>query len=212
MRVKRSKLHEEEMKSLLSPTVPGDSAQPQNISVDMKIDKYFLQYEREASPSQEFGTSGLVESLKGKSLASWLFEADDATDMPPEAPPPDLGGGDSPMGPGDAGGAPEGGETAEEPVPTPNLNLNLFATQLSRLINNYDTLLDPKTVILNRAKVYIQKNYNLTMATELLAILEKQFGISQRSSIQKSQDVQAPLSVGAIDSEGPVGSGATSAT
>jgi hypothetical protein len=110
-------------------------------------------------------------------------EEDPAAD--PAAPPADpaAAGGDAPpdldLG-GDAG--PEGGgagaDSGSDPVVnTPTIDLNDFSRSVARLINNFDALLNPQTVILNRAKAYIISNYDERTAKEFMQILDINYGL-----------------------------------
>jgi hypothetical protein len=158
---------------------PRESIQPQDMSLDQKVDRYFIQYEREAiKKSEMFNGLGqtprasaplaiaqLQENKKEFNLFSILFEQDEAGDM----------GGD--MGGGDAGGGEEGGGE-EVNIQEPQLNIQRFASNVARLVNNYDVMLDPKTVILNRAYAYLLKNYNEQTAIEFMVNMKKYYQLT----------------------------------
>jgi hypothetical protein len=59
----------------------------------------------------------------------------------------------------------------------PTLDLNKFAMNVARLHTNSVNLLDVSTVIVNRAKNYVEKNYSPDVAAELVNILETQHGV-----------------------------------
>ncbi len=155
----------------------------QDISLDRKVDKYFIQYEREAVPeSQEYD----------KYLKEILSEADDAAgppDMPPDMGDPGAGGGEPP-----AEAAP-----APEATPLPRINLQTFARSLARLINNYEALLSPKSVILNRARAYIEKNYNPNTAKELMTLLDISYNLTPEPK-ERQDEHPVPLATGAAAS------------
>lgn len=182
------------------------STLPQDMSLDQKVDRYLIQYEREAIPqSQMFAGLGgtprpsipnAIAQLKEHKLMDFIFEADDK-----EPSGLDLGGdvgGDSAGGEGDAGGLDLGGgdsgsdsgsaeqETPEVQIPELMLNIQKFAGNVARLVNNYDVMLDPKTVILNRVYVYLLKNYNEQTAKECMIVLNKYYQLSPNSKAMKS--------------------------
>ena len=206
---------------LTTPDV-SDSMTEKEASVDQKIDSYLLQYEKEAVPldgadedklSPEARQKAaeqpvpLAERRKEQALHRWLFEQDaPAADAPADAPADigeDTGGGDE-----GGGETPEPG--AEAPVaPVPNINLRKFAEGIARLVNNYQTLIDPKTIILNRAMYYIAKNYSPRLAKELMSILERDFDLTPKTKSQvQAEYPPAPRQANAgPDSGGGVPSG-----
>jgi hypothetical protein len=175
------------------------SSQPQDASVDQKIDKYLIQYEREAIPqSAMFGglaqpaqvqtppaIARLQENKNGlskkavKNLMTYIFEADDL-EM-------DAAGGDDAGGGLDLGGdntepSGEGGDVEQAPEQeSPVLNVQKFASNMARLVNNYDVMLDPKTAILNRAYVFLSENYNAETAKEFLIVMKKYYQLTPNS-------------------------------
>lgn len=175
---------------------------PTNISLDQKVDKYIMQYERESSPSaankfinRDKPIPNIPESSKLNkinSLQKFLFEADEPGGM-------DLGGGgmdDAGGGLGDIGGSGDSEKKFEPPVPTPSpkLNLNNFASRIATLVQNYDSLIDPRTVILNRVQAYMNQNYSKQMSEELMIKLKRDFGLSSEPKEIKSM---GPTSIGA---------------
>lgn len=206
---------------------PGDttnSIMPQNISLDQRVDHYLMQYEKEASPTAS-KSSNLNKPLpplpegKVSKFMKLLFEADadaggDAGGGAPAGGGLDLGG------PPDTGGMPDlgGGDTSgggngepPEMVPVPKLNLNIFANRAARLVMNYENLLDPKTIILNRILAYIGSNYSQNMANELRMIFEMNYNLSPKST-QQFDVMNAPIVPGAGvgDLSSNVGSGGSS--
>jgi len=188
---------------LTTPDV-SDSMTEKDASVDQKIDSYLMQYEKEAVPldatdEDKLSPEGrqkaaeqpvpLSERRKENKLYRWLFEQDDAGgDGGDDTGGDDLGGG----GGGSGGDAPEPGP--EAPVaPVPKINIRKFAEGVARLVNNYQTLVDPKTIILNRAMYYIAKNYSPRLAKEFMSILERDFDLTPKTPAQKQADYpQAP--------------------
>lgn len=76
------------------------------------------------------------------------------------------------------GGAPPGGPPV---VNTPKINLNDFSRSIARMVNNFDALLNPKTVIINRVEAYLKSNYNERTAKQFMQIMERNYGINVTS-------------------------------
>lgn len=92
------------------------------------------------------------------------------------------------------------GSQPTQPIPIPPAKINIasFANMVARLVENRDTLLDPKTVIAARAVLFIRKHYNDTVANELLSILETQYKLTARPRKEVDGDApSAPLAAGA---------------
>lgn len=175
------------------------SSQPQDASVDQKIDKYLIQYEREAIPqSAMFGGLGQAPQIKTppaiarlqenkkksiKNLMNYIFEADDLEMDAAAAGGDDAGGGLDLGGDSDAsGGGGDAGEVESSPAQeSPVLNVQKFASNMARLVNNYDVMLDPKTAILNRAYVFLSENYNQETAKEFLIVMKKYYQLTPNS-------------------------------
>lgn len=63
--------------------------------------------------------------------------------------------------------------------PSPrSIDMKTFATKLARLIKNSENMIDPKIIILNRAKKFINSNYGPKSQQELDDILKRHFGLS----------------------------------
>jgi hypothetical protein len=171
-----------------SQTIPVVSTKettlPQDISLDQKVDRYLIQYEREAIPQSAMfagldqppraTTPPAIAILQENALFKLLFEADDALD---------LGGAGGDLGGADPAAAGAGGEEApaepEQPqIEAPRLNIQKFSSNMARLINNYEVMLDPKTIILNRAYAYILKNYNQQTANEFMVNMKKYYQLT----------------------------------
>lgn len=68
---------------------------------------------------------------------------------------------------------------SDEPIiNTPQINLNEFARSIARLINNYDALLNPRTIILNRVEAYLARNYNDLTAKHFIQIMENNYNLN----------------------------------
>jgi hypothetical protein len=171
-----------------APITPKDAAsvdnpdiplEVQNISLDKKVDRFMMQYERESLSSAMYkepnlGAPEIKEpAVKAKyqgesklpSIKSLFFEQEDP-----------AGGANAA---GDAGAAPAIADPKSDVAP-PKINIQNFARSLARLINNYEALASPKTTIMNRGKAYILKNYDMNTAKELMIILETQYDLSPK--------------------------------
>lgn len=208
-----------------APINPSDPqpipAELQNLSLDMKVDSYFMKYEKESLPTQQNyqvpGTDlgapgGLIPSNNPQNAAGIaptapvggiqmeqgfkktflaLLEADGDD---PLAGMDDMGSTDT-MGTGDdQSGAPPA--PAAPTVENPRFNAKNFAQSVARLVLNYDGLLDPKSTILNRAKAYVEKNYDAGVARQMMDILSSQFQLAPRAP-GDTTPTQAPPAAGA---------------
>jgi hypothetical protein len=104
---------ENDLTNVVAPlSQPTASAMPTNISLDAKIDRFIMQFERDAGPSPSSSTIG--EARRSVSLKSFLFEAED-DDKKPEDDDPAATGDEDPEGSddlgdlGDLGGGSSGG-------------------------------------------------------------------------------------------------------
>jgi hypothetical protein len=172
-----------------------DSFIETDASVDEKIDKYLMQYEKDAVPlpgpdaEKEPGGAKPIGEGKFTKLSYILFEQ--------EAPPPDA---PAETPPSDAA-APSG---SAEVAPVPKINIRKFAEGIARLVNNYQSLIDPKRIILNRAQAYITKNYSTRLAKELMSILERDFDLTYKTNNQRQEEYPPAPRAGAA---GPAGGG-----
>jgi len=229
------KLKEEKKKDVQTIPVVSTKAStlPQDMSLDQKVDRYLIRYERESIPqSQMFAgldntprpsIPNAIAQLKEYKLIRAIFEADEKDpdlDLGGEAGGPDdsaggldLGGDSSPSG-GDAG---ENPAPAQPEVPETMLNIQKFAANIARLVGNYDVMLDPKTVILNRVYVYLLKNYNEQTAKECMIVLNKYYQLTPNSKTMRSTQVGSSYfsavgnlaDGGSIPSGGGIGGGET---
>lgn len=172
----------------------------QDDSLDRKVDRFLMQYERLATLGPDTTDPALATlPIDGTSapLAESIFEfiiseaeGDDPSDPfaggdddlggGDDVPMPDLGGDDSP-----ADGNGSGPQPPDLSTEMPQIDINSYAENVARLVNNYPVLLDPRTTIINRAIAYITKNYNTTMGKEIENILADQFGLSGKTDNQK---------------------------
>lgn len=223
-----------------SGTIPmvnqGESTQPQNYSLDERVDKFLVQYERESNPqaaqfSQDSGmdkalvskggTQGAgagfaggqsaaavpismpkaIQEIHKKRTFSMILEQEDPMaladgDMGSD-PLGGAGGGDAGMDGMDSGNQPE--VPQKPPVPKPQINLSLFTSKVARLISNFETLVDPKTIMVNRIYAFLRQNYDEKTAKEFMITLESTYEISNKTPMQKRTDLvgEVPSAVGA---------------
>ena len=180
-----AKVLQEQMPQMSYPKKIADFSKQKSrpISLDQVIDRYLIRYEKESIPmSDNIGLDKLpmMESAASnnvKLLQKFLFEQEDPGAAEgggdTSEPPPDTGG----------GGGGGGGPAEENPIfKTPIINLNDFARSVARLINNFEALSDPKTIILNRAEAYIASNYDSQTAKQFTEMMEQNYGIHPTST------------------------------
>mgnify|MGYP003651271196 FL=1 len=128
-------------------------------SVDDQIDSMILKFEKESITDEE---DELLEAIfETKSLKALITEQED-DDEEPEA--------DEPAGSEDV----QVDEPAEATL-KPKLNVDIFSKKVARLALNSSTLLDPATVIVNRAINFLSKNYDQAHVDRMVDILNTQF-------------------------------------
>ena len=131
-------------------------------SVDDQIDSMILKFEKESITDEE---DELLEAIfETKSLKALITEQEDEEDddEEPEA--------DEPAGSEDV----QVDEPAEATL-KPKLNVDIFSKKVARLALNSSTLLDPATVIVNRAINFLSKNYDQAHVDRMVDILNTQF-------------------------------------
>lgn len=83
------------------------------------------------------------------------------------------------------------------PQPAKKLDMMSFASDVARLVEKSDMLLDVKGTIVRRALNYITKNYDPKQAKDVAQILENNFGVSSEPGSDPYEDESAPFAVGA---------------
>lgn len=101
----------------------------------------------------------------------------------------------------------EADEEAEQPVADPNagkppvpskrLDMMSFASDIARLVEKSETLLDIKGAIVRRSLNYVTKNYDTKQAKDIAQILQNNFGVSIEPGADPYDDESAPFAVGA---------------
>lgn len=170
----------EDYKDELQPVNPAEVAYvsySKNVSLDQLVDKYLMQYEKEATGK---GMPPLEETTAWrKAFNSFIKEAPGDA----EQPGGDLGMGDpGAMDPGldlggDAGAPPEAPAPQGPNIIPPDIDIERFTELVYGLMQNYETLIDPATTIMNRAEAYVAKNYSPRHAEKLVTFLETKYGV-----------------------------------
>lgn len=147
-------------------------------SLDNQIDKYLADYEAEAKNSKN-------ESLDFRMMTRrFLIEADE-----------------------DEEGAAEE-ESAEEPtkLTVEDLDVKSFVSDVMRLVDNYDSLLEVRNTILRRAVNFLVDNYEIDVSDAFKEELLDSYGveIGKSKSEIADEEYQAPKAGAA----GPMGGGA----
>ena len=90
-------------------------------------------------------------------------------------------------------------EEEEAQVSENQLDIDLFAQDVARLINNYDVLMDMESIVFNKAKEFLMIKYGDTVAEAFAEILRISHGLDFDSEIEELEDIAdaAPLAVGA---------------
>ena len=80
-----------------------------------------------------------------------------------------------------------------------DIDIDLFANDVARLINNYDALMDMESIIFNKAKEFLIIKYDEDVAEAFSEVLRVKFGLDFDSEIDQLEDIEdaAPLAVGA---------------
>ena len=142
-------------------------------SVDDQIDALLIKFESESIKTES----------ATRSLSALLFEAPEDDDE---------------EGPSAVGSEERDQELSAEPIKPP-VEIDQFTKKVVRLLENYESLLDIKTVIINRARNYLIENYDEAAADALEDTLDTDYGISLNPP---DNDPARPIAVGAAASVG----------
>jgi hypothetical protein len=156
-------------------------------SLDAQIDKYLSEYEAEAKNAKNEGLNFRMMTRR------FLVEADEEEDEKEDDKDEEKGD--------------EEKEDAEpEKLSSDDIDVGSFVTDVMRLVDNYDNLLEIRNTILRRASNYLAKNYDKsaveTFKEELLESYGVEIGVSQ-SEKEDETEFQAPKAAAA----GPAGGG-----
>lgn len=152
-----------------------------NDSLDDQIDSLLIKYENQA-------IGEINESVSLRSVMSHLFEQEGGEEEESEiAGDPEIVGSEE--------------MTAEQPTEErqPPLNIDNFAGSVARLIMNFESLMDPVTVILNRSMNFLNNRYDQSVVNDFTEIMAQQYGME----LNPIDDTQPPpAAVGAGPSPG----------
>lgn len=115
-------------------------------------------------------------NAKSNTNESFLFEAEGDAPPPPTPADPNAG---------------------KPSLPTKRLDMMSFASDIARLVEKSDSLLDIEGVIVRRALNYVTKNYDIKQAKDIAQILENNFGVKSDVGSDSYEDEFAPYAVGA---------------
>jgi len=162
-------------------------------SIDDQIDSFIIKFENDSLKADNQEDS-MSKSLSEMSLRALISEQDAPPDAP-EAGEPDEEPDESPEE-GDDDPIDSAAVDVSEPAETPMLPIDVdaFIKRIARLALNADTLLDVKTVIVNRALNFLKDNYNDAHVDEAMEILDSQFDFNLDG---KKEPPEAPMAVGA---------------
>jgi len=150
-------------------------------SADDQIDGMLIRYEEQSIIEEQH-----LNSLK------LLFEAEPEKDAPPEedaaptedaAPPEDIA-------PSSKDVEIDNPATAQ----TPKIDVDKFSMHIARLVQNYSRLLDIPTVIMGRARNFLEENYSKAVADEYEESLDRNHGLELNP---KDNIPERPPAVGA---------------
>lgn len=74
------------------------------------------------------------------------------------------------------------------------LDVDMFTSDVARLVKNYDTLLDMEAIIVNKAIQFLEKNYDSDIAEEFVELLDIRHDISIG---EDPDELEQPIAVGA---------------
>lgn len=128
-------------------------------SLDSQVDKYLGQYEAESKSAKKEGMDFRMMTRR------LLGEAgdDDAGD--------DEAKGDADKPAGDAGATTPGKMTMDD------INIESFANDIIRLIDNYDSLLEVRSTLARRAINFVAKAYEPEVVEEFKRVLREEHGL-----------------------------------
>jgi len=147
-------------------------------SVDAQIDKYLSQYESQA---KEDSTAKVEAVSYGRMAYDWRrlteAEGDEKKDEETEEP---------------------------EKAKLDDINMGSFVSDVMRLVENYESLLEIKNTVLRRAANYLSSNYEGDALQKFKDELQESYGIEIGESESEKEDEIQPPKAGAA---GPMAGG-----
>jgi hypothetical protein len=151
-------------------------------SADDQIDGMLIRYEEQSIIEEH-----MLSSLK------LLFEAEPEKDAPPEDAAPEESGAppeEEDIAPSSKDVEIDNPATAQ----TPKIDVDKFSMHIARLVQNYSRLLDIPTVIMGRARNFLEENYSKAVADEYEESLDRNHGLELNP---KDNIPERPPAVGA---------------
>ena len=137
-------------------------------SLDRQIDKYFKDYEKEAKVTKTEGTD--FRFMSRRFFSEILSEAEDDEKKDDKA-----------------------AEETKEKLTQDDIDIEIFADSVVRLIDNYDSLLEIRDTISKRAINFLIENYDEATIQSFKDVLLEQYDIAVgRSQVSDNEKYQAP--------------------
>jgi hypothetical protein len=154
-------------------------------SLDMQVDKYFSEYEAEAKNAKN-------EGLDLRTITRRIMSEADEDEKEDDSEEP---------------AAEEGADAEPEPekLTIEDIDVGSFVTDVMRLVDNYDSLLEVRNTVLRRAVNFLNKTYEKDVADSFKEQLIESYGVEIGKSKFEQEDEEFPApKAGAA---GPAGSG-----
>lgn len=203
MKVRRRLIQKESIfRSLVRQLREAEEPQeePGEDSIDAQIDKYFSEYESEAKNAKN-------EGLDFRQLTRrFLIEAgeDEEDEKGEEKDEEDEEGSDEEDKEEGGEGEEESEEATPEKLKLEDIDMKSFVTDVMRLVDNYDNLLEIRNTILRRASNFLSKSYEKDATDVFKEELLESFGIEIGQTEAEKQDKFIAPKAGAA---GPLGGG-----
>lgn len=178
------------------------------VSLDQVVDRYIIRYEKEAIPTVEDYENEMLEG-KIQNYSDVLIEALNEAENETQAQA--LSNKEADIASSFGASTNVGGDITQKEksteeraiINTPQINLDQFAKSVARLVNNFEVLLNPKDIVLNRVENYIKINYDTRAAAELMQILDANYSLrTQEKNLEKKDNTPETYAVGALSNEG----------
>jgi hypothetical protein len=199
MKRTQRRLREQDEKVSIADTMTGSTRLSLD-SVDDQIDSYIIKFEAEAADAAESDNEAIMEALRHRSMLGFLYEQDEIpTDLFSGDPAPADAPNEEPPEPEDSTEVKD--DLSPAPLVKTAIDIDLFTKKLVRLVMNNKRMLDVESVIINRAALFLKKNYSQDYVDRFKEVLETQFDFN----MDEKDFFYAPQSAG---SEGkPSGGG-----
>lgn len=154
-------------------------------SLDRQVDRYFADYENNAKTDNE-----PADQVEWRELVrSMVISEAPGDEEGDETEPPDPSGGEDEL-------SAEEPEVPEKPkkLSLDDIDVEMFANDVARLVENYDNLLEVRRTLIKRAVNFISKNYDEQAVKELKYALRDNHGLMGDKSERehKADSFQAP--------------------